>query len=595
MLCHHCGKESDPVSRVCPYCGRYMGGEPEEKPLLGEAVPIYDDSDYWAEPRRAPIRHSERQKQKRRLSRSKRKPRRKDGYRRFMINWAMVGLVIGILLFVSILGGYVYLKMTPNGQLILARMGREASADAYWTLGTELLDQGYIARAVGTYEHALNLEPDHPKLQDKLMLLAEGYEAAGMAEQAEAVYVRIYTSVSPKDPIGYRNAIRLMLQREDGIAQATDLMQLAFEKTEDASFETQRAGLVPLPPTATKPAGPYMLAQTIGFESPQGYAIYYATGDEQLPEEGTLYTEPLLLGEGVHNFRAVCVSSIPLISDEMKVRYVISLPSPPAPKCNLAPKSYEGVRYVKLRDMETDTKDPLKKTRIYYTLDGRPANADSPEYLGEPIKLPGGKVTLQAVAINGYGKMSNQMVVQYTIKNVKWKGFFDGSDEMARLSLMKTTLKDFVGLYGEPESNTKVEDDAVAGECRLLTYPWGEARFCQIDDGGRLYDIKTRDAGMTGPRGSKVGMALEDVYALYRDMGQPANTRGDRGIYYDLVEGYANFVASENDPRSGELLYVATLYDETASTRLLTYQVEAGKVTSIQLRYVDRKLSNVLQ
>ena len=125
-----------------------------------------------------------------------------------MINWAMVALVVGILFIVSVLGGYVYLKMTPNGQLILARMGREADADAYWALGTELLDQGYIARAVGSYEHALALQPDHPKLQDRLMLLAEGYEAAGLADQAEAVYTRIYTSVSPEDPIGYRNAIR---------------------------------------------------------------------------------------------------------------------------------------------------------------------------------------------------------------------------------------------------------------------------------------------------------------------------------------------------------------------------------------------------
>ena len=338
-----------------------------------------------------------------------------------------------------------------------------------------------------------------------------------------------------------------------------------------------------------------MLAQTIGFESPQGYEIYYATGEEQLPEEGTLYTEPLLLGEGVHTFRAVCVSSVPLISDEMKVRYVISLPSPPAPKANLAPKTYEGVRYVKLRDMETDKKDPMKKTRLYYTLDGRPATVDSPEYLGEPIRLPGGRVTLQAIAVNGYGKVSNQMVVQYTIKNVKWKSFFDGKDEMAKLSLMKTTLEQFTALYGEPRSSTQVEDDAVAGECRLLIYPWGEARFCQLDMGGRLYDIKTSDTGMTGPRGSKVGMALEEVYALYQDRGQPANSRGDRGLYYDLADGYANFFASDEDPRTGRLLYVATLFDVTASTRLLTYEIEGGKVASIQLRYVDRKLSNVLQ
>lgn len=592
MTCPSCHKESNPASRVCPYCGQYMGGEPPAPLQRGEAVPVYDDSDYWAQPRQMPGKKQVRRKQKRRSQRGRRRGPRRENYRGVMINWAMVGLVTLLLLFAAALGGYVYLMVTPGGQLIMARMGRDANADAYWALGTELLDQGYVSRSVSTYEHALSLDPEHPQLKERLMLLAEGYEAAGQAEMAEAAYVRIYSQVAPEDPIGYRNAIRLMLLREDGIAQAVDLMRVAAEKTGDGSFATQRASMAPLPPTATKPAGPYMLTQKIGFESPQGYEIYYATGQEQLPEEGQLYTQPLVLEEGVHTFRAVCVSS-QLISDEMSVRYVISLPSPPAPKANLAPKAYDGVRTVKLRDMETDTKDPMKKNRLFYTLDGRPANINSPEYVGEPITLPGGRVTLQAVAVNGYGKVSNQMVVPYTINKVKTKPFFGGKDEFGKLSLMKTSYDAFVAIYGEPQSSQVIEDDAVAGENKLLRYPWGEARFCQLDVGGRLYEIKTTDPGMPGPRGGKVGMELTDIYALYRDSGQPPNSRGDRGIYYHIADGYANFFAREGDPNSGELLYVATLFDVTASTRLLSYQIEGGKVSSISLRYVDRKISNV--
>lgn len=571
-----------------------MGKEPAPAPEVGEAVPVYDDSDYWAPARSAPKAKQLRSKASRGKRRSRQKrPAGKENYRRRMVNWAMVGLVMLILLFVSVVGGYIYLKVTPGGQLILARLGREASADAYWALGTELLDQGYISRSISTYEQALDLQPEHPELVKKLMLLGEAYEAGGQQDKAEEVYERIYSKLAPSETIGYVNAIRLMLQREDGLDKAVDLMLKAAEKTGDESFLAQRASMVPLPPTAMTTGGSQLITTTVGFVSPQGYPIYYAAGNETLPEDGKLFTEPFDIGEGIHVFRAVCVSS-KLVSDEMSVRYIVSLPSPPAPKANLAAKEYQGSRSVKLRDMETDTKDPKKKNRLYFSLDGRPATQDSPEYTGEAIKLPGGRVTLHAIAVNGYGKVSNQLTQLYTIRNVPYNKYFNGSDEFQKLRLMKTSYEDFVGIYGEPQGSEPIEDDAVGAVCTLARYPWGEARFARIDTGNMLYQIKTSDSGMTGPRGIQVGAQLTDVYAKFRDMGQPPNARGDRGLYYDLKEGYANFVATENDPTSGRLLYVATLFDKTSSTRLLSFEVEAGRVKSIDLRYVDRKLSNVL-
>ena len=591
MICSNCRQDSDSASRICPGCGHYMGEE--QSFIKGEAVPLYDDSDYQAQQPRAaygpPKGKPSAAKRRSRKDRAGKKPGR-DAYRRHMINWAMVGLLSLILVFVSLIGGYVYLNVTPAGQLIMARLGRNASADAYWALGTEYLDQGYVGKSIQAYEKALAIEPEHKDLVSRLMLLGEAYEAGGQQAKAEEAYTRIYQQLEPASSLGYRNTIRLMLQ-EDRQLEATKLMQLAFDKTGDESFAKQRSSFVPLPPSATVSAGRYLISKTVAFQSPQGYDIYYATGPELLPEEGRLYEGPITLGEGVHDFRAVCVSSM-LISDEMSVRYIITLPTPPAPKTNLQPDQYSGVRSVRLRDMETDKNDPLKKVQIYYTIDGRPATIDSPHYMGEPILLPGGRVTLRAVAVNGYGKVSNELNVVYEIK-APFKKYFNETDEFAGLALMKTSYEAFTKTYGEPQASHEIQDDAVTGSCTSAQYAWGEARFVKLDIGDVLYHLDSNDPQMTGPRATRAGMTMRDVTEKFRDMGQLPNDRGDRGIYYDIVSGYADYTVASDDPTTGSLTYVATVTDLTTSTRLLTYQIVDDIVDRIILRYVDRKISNV--
>ncbi len=569
-----------------------MGEEPYPQMPVGEAVPVtYDEDDPRPEARPGARKAAH----KRRRRRAAKKRGGRDAYRRFMVNWAMVGLVTMALLLAVVLGGFVYLKVTPNGQLILARMGREATADAYWTLGMEYLDQGYITRSINSYLHALELEPEHPDLVNNLMKLGEAYETAGQPRQAEEIYTRIYTELEPEEPIGYRNAIRLMMQ-EGRINPAVELMQLAFDKTQDDSFFKQRAALVPLPPTARESSGRHLRSVTVEFISPQGYDIYYLAGEGRMPEDATLYTEPFTVGEGSHTFRAVCFSS-ELMSDEMEVKYVVTLPQPPAPKSNLAPGTYSGASYVRLRDMETDKSDPRKQNELYYTIDGTAPSADSPRFTGDPIRLPTGRPTLRAIAINGYGKVSNELNIQYTIKDGRIKDYFNGDDEFKGLALMKTTYEQFVEKYGEPQRTQEIQDDAIAAVCTQATWQWGEARFAMLDTGNVLYHLSTTSTDMVGPRGAKVGMTMEEVTDRFRDMGQLPNHRGDRGIYYDIRDGYARYRVESDDPGTGLLNYVATLFDEVnqlPNTRLMDFDIEAGRVTRITFRYVNYKISIVM-
>ncbi|MDI9520186.1 MAG: chitobiase/beta-hexosaminidase C-terminal domain-containing protein [Bacillota bacterium] len=584
MLCRSCQKESDTASRVCPYCGQYMGTE--------SALPEYDNlelADQVDERRFGVGAHTTvAAAQKPRRKRRKRRSRltKPETYQGKMVNWVKVAVISLVFVFVLLFAGFIWLKVTPEGQLVSARMGRDTSADAYWTLGTELLDQGYISRSIEAYKKAEELEPERPDLDEKLMLLAEAYEAANQPDMAEAVYKRIYEELAPEKPEAYRLAINILLE-QNRLFEAVSLMQTAYIKTKDEGFYNQRSQLVPQPPTASLPAGRHVFAKKLELYSAQDYEIRYTTGDGELPETGILYEGPITVDEGTFTFRAVCISN-DLVSDEMTVRYTITLPSPLAPKTNMESKTYDRPIRVSLRIVDEEDKD----VTLYYTIDGTKPDTNSPRYTGEPILISGGRTFLRAIAVNKYGKRSNEMVVEYKV-NQRFKTFFRAEgDQFADFTLNKTTMEQFVSKFGQPDSQETIEDDAVTGTVTKALYPWGEARFYQGEEGNLIYYVDTNSSSMKAPRNSGVGMQMSDVTAKFRDMGQVPNDHGDRGIYYDLVEGSARFTVASDDPNTGTLEYIYAGSPDN-STTILQYRIEGGMVQSVLMRYVNRRLSMV--
>ena len=581
MICGNCKKESDPASRVCPYCGRFMGAESSAFDPPENTDEAYIRRTWTTRNKKKPASAN---KVRRKRGRRRRPVRKKNTYQKPMVNWVKLGAFALALLLFAVAGAFIWQRVTPSGQLFMARMGRDANAEAYWAVGTEYLDQGYIARAVEAYLTALEKEPERPDLGDKLLLLAEAYEAAGNTGEAEAVYTRVFTELKKEDPVAYRQTISIM-QSQERLLEAVSLMQLAYEKTGDDSFFNQRSQLVPLPPEASLPAGRHVYSKTLEFISPQGYDIFYTTGDGLLPETGTLYKEPITLDEGAYSFRAVSVSS-ELVSDEITIRYTITFPSPMAPKANMASQSYDRPIKVSLRVVDED-----KEVDLYYTIDGSRPSLDSPQFTGDPILLPGGRVILRAIAVNRYGKISNELNIEYKI-NARFNKYFRSDDKFKEFTLLKTTREQFYTRYGKPDSEAQPPDDAVSGIVTQANYPWGEARFVVGEEGDLLYNIETASPEMTGPRGTKVGMTLKDVTDKFRDMGQLPNKRGDRGIYYDMAEGYARYTVGSDDPLTGMLRYMY-VGGPDGTSNVLSYTIKDGRVTNISLRFVSRKLSLV--
>ena len=509
--------------------------------------------------------------------------RRVHRVRRLMINWALVWTVLLVLVLLAAGSAYIYLKTSDAGQLILARLGYDANAEALWALGTEYLDQGYIERAIMSYESAYALDPDREDIYTKLLMLGEAYEAGGYYGKAEDLYTRMYTTIDPSNVTAYR-LVANILTSQNRYMELSGFLKMAYTATKDASFSRQREELIPAVPTATLAAGKYQLSmgdneqyKTVELVSSEGYDIYYlmdGTTDAVLPDDGTLYEHPIQLPEGYHTLRAVALSS-ELVSDEMSTSYTITSPVPLSPKLSLAPGTYETKQRVWIRYNGDDADSVI----IYYTIDGLTPTSNSPIYTGEPVILPGGRVHVKAIAVNTYKKVSNEMDVELKI-NIPFKRYYNASDTCGDFVMLQTTRETFIKRYGAPLSEEDIVDP-IALRCIRLTYDWGFAKFMTSSNGFVIYDFQTSSPNFNGPRSTKIGQDLAAITDKYRDMGQAYNQNGDRSIYWDDAEGFAKLYKLDNQNCRLDYVY----YTEDDGTVTLSYYLTDNSVTQIRVQY----------
>ncbi len=482
---------------------------------------------------------------------SKRNSRAKRGLRmKRLINWAWVLISAVVLVIALAIGAYVFLTRTPSGQVIMARMGEDATSAAMWQVGQEYLHTGDIDKAIEYFLIARQKDEEakEPNVTG-LLELGSAYEANGQLTEAEAVYAHIYTDVVPAAPEAYRAQARV-LQAQGRQADAAALLNEAYKQTGVAAFRTQRLDILPELPTVSVTPGYYNAAQTVELLQSQDCEIWYTLDKFAiLPEGGILYEAPLEFSEGEHALRAVAVSG-DLVSDVMIANYQVYLPTPLQPDSNLAPQTYTKRRTVSLRpgklsdeDLEKNPgyaatlDDPVAQTiTMYYTIDGSQPDKDSPIWDGTPIQLgtTGGYVTLKAVSVNGYGKQGNTLEVRYKFDvNPGHKKVFSVEDTIADLKLGATTREAFRTKYGEGTGPQMVTLNTVEGECEMYTYPWGYVSFMKIKSGWVLADLYFTSQ-FEGPRSTKIGMAETKITGQFRDYGQVVGATGiKRGLYYE--------------------------------------------------------------
>lgn len=517
-----------------------------------------------------------------------------------LINWAYVLIASVVLVIALLIGAYLFLTKTPGGQVIMARMGKDATASAMWTVGQEYLHTGDIDRAIEYFlvARAKDEEAKEPNVTG-LLQLGSAYEAEDRLTEAEEVYAYIYTEIVPSAPEAYRAQVRVLLaQGRD--ADAAVLLSEAYKQTGVASFRTQRLEILPEVPETSVVPGYYTAAQTIELLQGQDCEIWYTLDKfATLPEDGILYEKPLEFSEGEHALRAVAVEG-DLVSDIMVATYQIYLPTPLQPDSNLAPNTYSGKRKVTLRpgtlsdeDLEKNPgykatlTDPVAQTiTIYYTIDGSQPDQDSPVWDGTPIQMGtyGGYQVLKAVSVNGYGKQGNMLERTYKFETTPgYRKVFSVEDTIADLKLGTTTREAFRTKYGEGKGPEMVILNTVEGECEKYTYDWGYASFMKIKSGWVLADLMFTNNQFTGPRDTKIGMTESKITGLYKDFGQVVGATGiKRGLYYknEDEQGVISIL-----PTGEKIIYYRVGTADGHVWQLEYYLGVDGKCTSIRWFY----------
>lgn len=489
-------------------------------------------------------------------------------------NWAAVTLAIMAGVVALAAGCYFYLSETEHGNRLLVRMGRESTAQAVWAVGKEEMDVGNIGDAIDYFLMAREQDGEDGSSIMDLMTLGNAYEAAGMLQEAEAIYTEVFTTRDTKQTEAYSNVIRIMLA--DGRdAEAAELMALAYRETKQTMFHQQRTTLLPQMPLVDLAAGLYAEAKTLNLVSPQGYDVYYTTDPEAvLPDDGILINGPVTLEEGIHALRAVCVYGR-LVSDELKGTYKVILPSPQSPRSSLAPNTYEKRQRIWLKPGLDDVKDT--ELKIYYTIDGSAPDADSPIFTGDPFYLPGGRVKLQAVAVNAHGKLSNTLVIDYKINAGPYpKDSWSSQETVSGMTLNTTSLNEFQEKNGTAVSTEEVWVEGFESMSEKHFYEWGYAVFAPKKNERVLVELYYTSQTFDAPRKTKIGDTEEEIVAAFRDMGQVTSPSGNRGLYANNNGSGKIFVVEGGK----EIRYTTT----TADNRIwqLTYSLnEKGVCTAI--------------
>ncbi len=521
-------------------------------------------------------------------------------------NWMKFFLVIVCIAIASVVGYLVYMSQTDEGQRATARKNILSSSEellefaamsddptdpegneereellkkwnsagtaSYWLVGQEYLDVGDIDTAILAFKMADLLDPEN---YDGLLMLASAYELNNDDASAEQVYLKLAHDISPFRTESYTALIRIY-QEQERRPEAADMMKLAYKETDKENFRLQRKDYIPLTPQVDLPAGRYEMEQPVAITSPQGYDIYYTSDPEAvLPDDGTLMTTPsITLHEGSVTLRAVCVSG-DLVSDPMSVTYTIFYPTPPAPKCNLAPNTYQNPKQISLRAGEGAEKEELT---FYYTIDGSMPDRDSPIYDGTPIQMPTGRVILRAVCVNQYGKMSSTMEVGYkfTAKPYPLDEYSD-ADCFVGFKLNTTTPMEFEERFGAAKEQITTKYLNMDGEARHLNYPWGYAVFVLESNKWQLVRIEMTSPISDQPRGVGIGSTEDEIIAVYKDFGQLTAPNGKRSMYYNYpAMGY-----SEPNEDGGRTVTYKCMTKESDSWTIEYYIGKNGRCEKI--------------
>ncbi len=241
--------------------------------------------------------------------------------------------------------------------------------------------------AVALYE-----DDDNVELKRDYLRIAEAYRHLSQKDQARDYYSRVLELDAENDEAFF--AITDMMVEDEDYDGLSSLFEMAKTAAQKKKIEDAWAGEV----LFSESEGEYDDDLSLSLSSPKGYQIYYTNNGEDPSAGGTLFSEPILLGDGESVIRARAISQTGIWGPLVTKTYTIKYQAPDLPVIIPSGGNYSAPVTVEIMSFAKDA-------TIYYTWDSSRPDANSPRYDG-PIQVPEGNNVLSVLVIDKHGLLS---------------------------------------------------------------------------------------------------------------------------------------------------------------------------------------------
>ena len=251
--------------------------------------------------------------------------------------------------------------------------------------GYNAIQSGDYAAAERYFERAVIKDRSRPEAYAGFAEIYIDQEDLDSAEEVFQDAIR----TQPSNVRLYQAAIDFYMDTEQ-TAKISELLQ----NCEDETVLAAVSDYISSAPEFSPEEGTFEEVQEITLTSETGGDIYYTLdGSDPSPENGTKYTEPVLLQEeGEFEIRAVAVNSNGIPSVISSGTYVIQFPIVDAPAVAPSTGQYSQPQQITVTVPDGYT--------AYYTMDGTTPTVSSARYTG-PVTMPGNAQTIfMAILVN---------------------------------------------------------------------------------------------------------------------------------------------------------------------------------------------------
>lgn len=231
---------------------------------------------------------------------------------------AKKAIVLGMLALVIVAGAIV------GASIGLKALGRQQTYKDELELGDRYLNDLDYEKAILAYSSALDINPSSYPAQ---LGFARANMGAENYTEAKAAYLEAI-GMDGKTPDAYSDLAELYIQLDEK-DKAKGLVDDAVEGQQIKNDDLQRiySGMHVEEPVFSLPSGRYSERRVVEITDKNRNPIYYTLdGTEPAEENSILYTEPIVLPNGITTIKAIVVSAYGFVSKVVTIQYAIDIP-----------------------------------------------------------------------------------------------------------------------------------------------------------------------------------------------------------------------------------------------------------------------------